>query len=101
MSNDLKVLKEISKLVGRELRKYDIEFLDENLDNSDFIYSIQDDNVIYIGLDFSNKKVSEADHQKVGNYLTNLKYLKGFSISYREIDEVPDFIRNFKDLESL
>ena len=95
------VIKEISKLIGRDLRKFDIEFLDNNLDNYEFIYIIQDDNVIYIGLNFSYGKVSETDRQKVENSLTNLKNLKGFSVRYKEIDEVPDFIRNFKDLESL
>ncbi len=101
MSDDLKAIKEISKLTGKELKKIHDDFYERNLDNAEFVYYLQEDNVIYIGINFYYLDLSEKDLQKVYDSVSNLKSLKGLSLKYKVIDKVPDFIRNFKDLESL
>ncbi len=101
MSEDLKAIKEISKLTGKELKKVHNDFYKQNLDNAEFLYFLDGDNVIYIGINFYYLDLSEKDLHKVYDSVSNLKSLKGLSLKYKEIDIVPDFIRNFKDLESL
>ncbi|MFX1365329.1 MAG: leucine-rich repeat domain-containing protein [Promethearchaeota archaeon] len=101
MSDDLKVIKEISKLTGKELKKIHDDYYEQNLDNAEFFYYLKGDNVIYIGINFYYLDLSEQDQQKVYDSVSNLKSLKGLSLKYKVVDKVPDFIRNFKDLESL
>ncbi|MFX1569652.1 MAG: leucine-rich repeat domain-containing protein [Promethearchaeota archaeon] len=101
MSDDLRTIKEISKLTGKELKKIHDDFYESNLDNAEFAYYLQGDNIIYIGINFYYLDLSEKDLQKVYDSISNLKSLKGLSLKYKAIDKVPDFIRNFKDLESL
>ena len=101
MSDDEKILVELSKLTGKEFKKIHGDFIEHNIENVDFIYGAQEDNVIYIGLNFYYLDLSEKDLNKIYNSLSNLKSLKGLSLYYKTIDKVPEFIRNFKDLESL
>ena len=101
MSDDLKVIQLISKLTGKELKRFDIKFLENNIDNPEFVYVIEGENVVYLGLNFFYVNLSESDQQKIEASLSTLQYLKGLSVKYKEIDQVPAFISNFKNLESL
>ncbi len=101
MSNNTKVIKELSKLTGKDFRVFDSKFLDNNRENSDYMYSVQGEDIIFIGLDLMKLNLEDKVLEDIEKSLSNLKNLKGLSIEYNKNNEVPGFIRNFNNLETL
>lgn len=101
MSNDMKVIKELSKLTGREFKEFDSKFLDNNRDNSDDRYAIEGENIIYIGFDLMKLNLADKLLKDIENSMSKLKNLRGLSIVYNKNNEIPEFISNFKNLETL
>ena len=101
MSNDMKVIKELSKLTGKDFKEFDSKFLGNNRDNSDYRYAVQGDEIIFIGLDLMNLNLEDSVLKDIEKSLGNLKNLKGLSIVYNRNNEVPGFISNFNNLETL
>ncbi len=97
----MKVIKELSKLTGKEFKEFDSKFLDGSMDISDYRYAIQEDNIIYIGLDLIKLNLADTVLREIENSMSNLKHLRGLTIVYNRNNEIPEFISNFKDLETL
>jgi len=97
----MNVIKELSKLTGKEFKEFDSKFFDGTKDNSDYRYAIQEDNIIYIGLDLMKLNLADKVLREIENSMSNLKHLRGLTIVYNRNNEIPEFISNFKDLETL
>jgi len=101
MSNDIGVIKELSKVIKKEFKKMDSRFLDNHMDNSDYVYFTQEEKVIFIGLDLMKLNLADKVLKEIDNLMCSLENLKGLSIVYHKNNEVPEFIKCFKYLESL
>jgi len=101
MSNDLNIIKELSKLTGREFKDFDSKFLDNNRDATDYRYAVQGENIIYIGLDLMKLNLADKVLINIETSLSKLGNLKGLSIIYNKNNEIPEFIKNFRNLETL
>ncbi len=97
----MKIIKELSKLTGRDFKDFDSKFLDNNRDTTDYRYAVQGENVIYIGMDLMKLNLTEKVLKEIEISLSKLKNLKGLSIVYNKNNEIPEFLKNFKNLESL
>jgi len=97
----MKVIKELSKLTGKEFKDFDSKFLDNNRDNSDYRYAIQGENVIYIGLDLMKLNLEDKVLKNIEDSMCKLENIKGLSIIYNKNNEIPEFISNFKNLKTL
>ncbi len=101
MTNDLKVIKQLSKLLDKEIKSFDSRFLDNNLDRIDYYYAAIEDDVIFLGLDLMRLNLPENVLNDIETTMSNLKNLKSLSLIYYKNHEIPEFIRNFKNLETL
>jgi Leucine-rich repeat (LRR) protein len=90
MSNNTKVIKELSNLTGKDFRVFDSKLI-----------IIEKILTICIGLDLMNLNLEDKVLEDIEKSLSNLKNLKGLSIAYNKKNEVPRFIRNFNNLETL
>ncbi|MFX1294395.1 MAG: leucine-rich repeat domain-containing protein [Promethearchaeota archaeon] len=94
---DKKVIKELSKLIGKDFREYD------NIkdDDTSYVYTIKEDLVTGLGIDLMKVDLDEDKLKSVDNAIRKLQNLTKLNIKYTRNNELPDCLKELYNLEHL
>ncbi|MFX1259635.1 MAG: hypothetical protein ACFFAN_17410 [Promethearchaeota archaeon] len=97
MSDDKKVIKELSKLIGKDFREYD-HVGDHDVS---YVYAIKGDLVTELGIDLMKIDLDEDKLKIVDEAIRKLQNLTKLNIKYTKNNEVPEYLKEFYNLEHL
>ena len=97
MSNDEKVIKDLAKITEKEFNKKSYAVKND----FSFCYFIENDSVIYLGLDLTKLNLEVLNLERVEESIRKLQNLKGLSIRYPKNKAFPEWFAEFKDMENL
>ncbi len=97
MSNDEKIIKNLAKITEKEFneKSYAVK------NDYSFCYFIENDSVIYLGLDLTKLNLEVLNLELVEESIRKLQNLKGLSIKYPKNRDLPEWFKEFKDMENL
>jgi len=97
MSNDEKIIKNLAKITEKEFNEK--SYAAKN--DFSFCYFVEDDSVIYLGLDLTKLNLEVLNLELVEESIRKLQNLKGLSIKYPKNRDLPEWFKEFKDMENL